>query len=164
VDSRFVEFVHARHTHLLRRAYLLIGDHAAAEDLLQDALVRVYRAERRRDIANLEGYVLRAMANLSISRWRRPTIREHLTALPPERPQAVVEPGDGSDVIWEALRDLPRQQRAVLVLRFFEDLPESTIANILGVGVGTVRSHSARGLARLRLVLGERDHQIGDLR
>lgn len=166
MDARFAEFVQARHKDLLRRAYLLTGgDHAAAEDLVQEALVRGYRAGLRSHIDHLEPYILRTMANLSTSRWRRASSRlEVLTDNVPEtQREDTAAGGKDHDVLWDVLRDLPRQQRAVLVLRFYEALGEREIAHVLGVSVGTVRSHSARALSRMRATLAMHD-EVGDPR
>lgn len=160
MDARFAEFVRERHTHLLRRAYLLTGgDQPAAEDLVQEALARGYRAGLRSHIDRLEPYIVRTMANLSVSRGRRTAGRlEVLTADVPEPSRdATSIGGEDRDVLWDVLRELPRQQRAVLVLRFYEDLGERQIADVLGVSVGTVRSHSARGLSRMRAALAMLD-------
>ncbi|BEP15056.1 SigE family RNA polymerase sigma factor [Acidothermaceae bacterium B102] len=136
---------------LLRRAYLLTGSRAAAEDLVQESLARCVVAWRRSPVATPEAYVLRTMVNLRTSWWRR---RRHAAdhTLPPLADNIA----DGSeeraqrDVLWRLLALCPRGQRVVLVLRYYEDLSESQVAELLNVSVGTVRSQTAKGLARLR--------------
>ncbi|WP_412538432.1 SigE family RNA polymerase sigma factor [Longispora sp. K20-0274] len=147
----FDEFVVGRSPRLLRLAYLLTGDHAHAEDLLQTALARSWSAWRR--IAeDPEPYVRRVLVNTYNSWWRRRWNAERPTAVLPDRvldsPQSGV---DDRDEVWRALGRLPDQQRAVLVLRYFEDLTEAQIADVLGVSAGAVKGYAAKGLAKLRL-------------
>jgi RNA polymerase sigma-70 factor (sigma-E family) len=155
VDAQLADFVRARYPQLLRRAYLLTGDRGLAEDLVQEALARACAAARRRRIHDLNGYVRATMVNLSIRRWRRwARVREVLTAVVPDpglsdRTDDEVE----RSRMRQALREISPRQRAVLVLRYYEDLSEADIAETLGVGVGTVRSQTARGLSRMRAVL-----------
>ncbi len=153
--SDFDEFVRGRAAALLRTAYLLTGDRHAAEDLLQDTLERVY-AKWSRISGSPEAYARRALVNGATSRWRSRGRRPE-TALPesyqPSRPDhagAVTVRA----VVGDALRQLSRQQRAVVVLRYFDDLSEADVAELLGCSVGSVKSHGARGLARLRVALG----------
>jgi RNA polymerase sigma-70 factor (sigma-E family) len=149
--AEFDEFVTARSRHLLRVAHLLTGDHGLAEDLLQTALARSWSAWRRLD-GNPEPYVRQVLLNTYNSWWRRRWNGERPTDLLPERagaaPQAAV---DERDQVWRALSRLSRQQRTVLVLRYFEDLSEADIAQLLHISPGAVKSHAAKGLARLRL-------------
>jgi RNA polymerase sigma-70 factor (sigma-E family) len=149
VDEDIQEFVRARHTTLLRRAYLLTGNREAAADLVQDALVRCCVAWRRRPPDNPEAYVLKVMVNRQISRWhRRRTIELPMADLPEQPgPEAV------RDEMWAMLQNVAPRQRAVLVLRYYEGMTEGEIADVLGISVGTVRSQNAKGLARLRMAL-----------
>lgn len=152
-DADFREFVEVRYGDLLRTAYLLTGDRHAAQDLVHEALLKVMRHWRRVD--EPMAYVRRAMVNERTSRWRRIGLRELLPGILPDRPgsdeaDAVVE----RDELLTALQRLPARMRAVLVLRYWEDLSEVDIAAELGCSVGTVKSQAARGLARLRDVLG----------
>lgn len=147
----FTEFVTARTPSLLRLAYVLTNDQFAAEDLLQNALSR--SAVRWRHIRQSpEAYVRKAMYHEQISRWRSPRWgRESVQAGLPEATGA--DPAGEVDLklaVSHALRLLTPHQRAVVVLRYFEDLPEAEVARVLGCGVGTVRSQNARALARLR--------------
>jgi len=148
----FEEFVGSRADVLMRYAYVLTGDPHDAADLLQEALVRVRAAwpgvVNKREP---EGYVRTAMARLHISAWRRRR-RERLVSEPPERAydDAALTRADGDDGLWRALAGLPRRQRAVLVLRYYESLSDSEIAEVLGVSRGTVRSQASRALDKLR--------------
>jgi RNA polymerase sigma-70 factor (sigma-E family) len=149
--------VHERGPALLATAVLLTGSRAAGEDLLQAALERLMRAWRRVS-EDREGYLRRTMYHLAVDRWR----------LRRRRPEVVatVEPptqSDGTDrydlrdvLIW-ALATLPPRQRAVLVLRYWEQLSEAEAASALGCSVGTVKSSASRGLARLRSLAMEWD-------
>jgi RNA polymerase sigma-70 factor (sigma-E family) len=151
VSDTFAEFVGARSARLLRTAYLLTHDWALAEDLLQTSLVKTWRAWRRIE-TDPEPYVRRILVNTYSTWWRRRWSAEQPTDSLPES-TVDDQPGayDARDEVWRALGRLPRRQRAVLVLRYFEDLTEAQTAQVLGVSVGTVKSQSAKALARLRL-------------
>jgi RNA polymerase sigma-70 factor (sigma-E family) len=146
--ATFDEFVAARSRALLRTAYLLTHDHALAEDLLQTALARAWFAWRRID-GNPDPYVRRILVNTYASWWRRKWNGEHPTDELPERPtdESGTEPTD----LWQAMERLPRRQRAVVVLRYFEDLTEAQTAELLGCSVGTVKSQCSKALAKLRI-------------
>ena len=156
----FEEFVSTRSPVLLRTAYLLCGgDHGAAEDLLQDVLERVY-PKWRRIRANPESYVRAALANAAANRWRRRSRRVAEVPLPAGIAPAVPGPEHGvanQDLVVRALGALPARMRAVLVLRFFDDLSEMDTAVALRCGVGTVKSQTSRGFARLRELM-DNDH------
>ncbi|CAA9274535.1 MAG: putative RNA polymerase sigma factor [uncultured Corynebacteriales bacterium] len=145
----FDEFVATRSQVLLRTAYLLTGERASAEDLLQTALAKSWFAWGRIDGAP-EPYVRRVLATTYATWWRRRWRAEYPTGELPETPV----PGDSSvedrDALWRALGTLPRRQRAVIVLRYYEDLSEAQTAAALGVSVGTVKSQASRALAALR--------------
>ena len=152
----FREFVAARSPALLRTAWLLTGDEHLAEDLVQTALSRTWpRWGRLHPGGDPEAYVRRVMVNTSLS-WRaRRWSGEWATANLPE--QVVLDPHDrvlDRVHLAEVLRGLPARQRAVLVLRFFDDCSEQQTANLLGCSVGTVKSQTSRGLARLRAAAG----------
>jgi RNA polymerase sigma-70 factor (sigma-E family) len=142
---------------LLRTAYLLTGDLGRAEDLVQGALVRAHRhwSKLQRE-GGAEAYVRKIMVNLNTDWWRRLGSREHaVSAVPDARAEADAYAAfDLQDELWTALRGLPARMRAVLVLRYFEDLSEAETASILGCSTGTVKSQCSRGLGRLRLALG----------
>jgi RNA polymerase sigma-70 factor (sigma-E family) len=148
----YEEFVRARADALMRYAYVLTGDPHDAADLLQESLVRVRGAWH--GIVNKnepEGYVRTTMARLHISVWRGRR-RERLTPTPPERAyhDEALDRADGDDGLWRALSGLPRRQRAVLVLRYYESLTDQEIAEVLGISRGTVRSQASRALDKLR--------------
>lgn len=151
----FDEFVAARSPRLLRTAYLLTRDWALAEDLLQTALAKAWAVWRRIQ-GDPEPYVRKIIANTYASWWRRRwTAAERPTNQLPEPATAAggdaVGQVDDRDRLWQALGRLPRRQRAVLVLRYFEDLSTTEIADVLGCSVGTVKSQCSRALAKLRL-------------
>jgi RNA polymerase sigma-70 factor (sigma-E family) len=141
----------------VRLAYLLTGDRALAEDLVQDAFVRlVGRLAHLRDEAAFEAYLRRTVVNLARSHWRRLGVeRAYARRAGAPRPDASAAPDpDDRDALWHALGALPARQRAALVLRFYEDLSERQIAEILRCRPGTVKSLVSRGLARLRTQIG----------
>lgn len=156
-EDAFRDFVVGRSPSYLRVAYLLTGDWGHAEDLLQTSLAKVYRAwGRLRDHENLDAYVRRVMVNTQTTWWRRRWKAEHPTETLPDRagPDAH-SASDDRDRLRRALLTLPARQRAVVVLRHYEDLSETEVARVLGCSVGTVKSQSARGLARLRDTLDD---------
>ena len=143
----FDEFVAARSTALLRTAYLLTRDHALAEDLLQTALTRSWLSWSKIE-GEPEPYVRRTMVNTYASWWRRKWNGEQPTEQMPDGTAG--ESGADLD-LWEALGRLPRRQRAVVVLRYFEDLTEAQTAEVLGCSVGTVKSQTSKAFAKLRI-------------
>ena len=145
----FEEFVAARSSALLRTAYLLTRDHALAEDLLQTALTKAYLAWGRVEGAP-EPYVRRIVVNTYASWWRRKWNGERPTDELPETAHHDDSVGESGD-LWDALGRLPRRQRAVVVLRYFEDLTEAQTADLLGISVGTVKSQTSKALAKLRI-------------
>jgi RNA polymerase sigma-70 factor (sigma-E family) len=156
-DADFTVFVAASSRRLLRTAFLITGDSDSAQDLLQTALERTYLRWghiRRRELP--EAYVRRVMVNAAIDSWRATralrTVRLDESQLP-----ALADPTlDGvaaRDALLACVRELPVRQRAVLVLRYFDDLSETETARVLGCSVGTVKSQHARALARLRELL-----------
>ena len=155
----FEEFVRRRSPHLFQLALLLTGrNQADAQDLLQVALERAWR--RRRAIArtdNPEPYVRPVLVNASIDRWRWLGRRDE-RSLDTTRPGPMVaDPASEvarRDLLMRSLAALPPRQRAVLVLRYWESLPEKEVAEVLGCSVGTVKSQASRGLARLRELAG----------
>jgi RNA polymerase sigma-70 factor (sigma-E family) len=150
-DEAFGLFVAARSRHLLQTAYLLTGDRHRAEDLLQTALTRAYLRWDRISSDDPEGYVRRILANAQIDWWRRRSSREEPTASLPETAEADRSAEvEVRDAVLTALAELPRRQRAVVVLRYFEDLSEAEIAQTLGCSPGTVKSAASRAMAKLR--------------
>jgi len=144
----FDEFVFARRAALVRTAYLLTGSHPDAEDLVQTALIKC--VPHWKQIADRpEPYVRQVLVRESVSRWRRRRWRETSTDAVPEQTQAAPDL-DQRETLRRALGTLAPRQRAVMVLRYYEDLTEKETASVLGVAVGTVKSQARDGLARLR--------------
>lgn len=147
----FDEFVAARRPALLRTAYLMTGSHEDAEDLVQVALVKAV-PHWRKISDRPEPYVRRILARESVSRWRRRRWREVGTAEPLEAGASDVDVAERED-LRRALLSLAPRQRAVVVLRYYEDLTEAQTADALGITVGTVKSQARDALARLRTVV-----------
>jgi RNA polymerase sigma-70 factor (sigma-E family) len=149
--AAFAEFVGTRSQSLLRTAYLLTHDWAAAEDLLQTALTKAWFAWGRID-GDPEPYVRKIVVTTYASWWRRRWNGEVPTEQLPHRSAADrTAQVDDRDALWHALGRLPKRQRAVVVLRFYEDLTEAQTAEALGIAVGTVKSQTSRALAALRV-------------
>ena len=153
--SSFDEYVRERGAALLRFAYLLCGDAHLAEDLVQEGLARCHRAWRRiTDGGEPEAYVRKAVLRQYLSWLRRRSSGERAVAEPAayvrSRPDGSEEVA-GRDLLWRLLGGLPRMQRAVLVLRFYEDMAYPQIAELLGIREATVRVHVHKGLSALRV-------------
>ncbi len=151
-DAEFTEFVRARSGALLRTAYLILGDHALAQDLVQEALTKVYLAwPRIQKREGVEAYARVVVVNTAIS-WKR---RKgwHNEQPVDELPESVDGVDEGPEerlAVWRTLLTLPPRQRAALVLRFYEDLSVAETARIMGCAEGTVKSQVSQGIARLR--------------
>jgi RNA polymerase sigma-70 factor (sigma-E family) len=154
-DREFDAFVRARAPSLLRLGYVLTGDQHLAEDLVQSALARTLLAWPRLH-TSAEAYTRTAMYHLQVSWWRRPKIIE---SLPGELPESEAVDNTANTAfrltLQRALMRLTSRQRAVLVLRYFEDRSEAEAAVVLNCSIGTVKSQTARALARLRTVAPE---------
>jgi RNA polymerase sigma-70 factor (sigma-E family) len=152
-DADFTAYLQARQGRLLRTAYLLTGDQHQAEDLLQTSLAKLYLAwDRVRDRESVDAYVRRIMVNENNSLWRRGwRRREHPAEVVPDGSPVhdVYDEGLGA-AVWEIVQTLPRKARAVVVLRYYEQLSEAETAAVLGISVGTVKSQCSRALAALR--------------
>jgi RNA polymerase sigma-70 factor (sigma-E family) len=153
-EREFRDFVAARSAALLRTAYLLTGDAGHAQDLLQTALLATARRwSHIRHREQPDAYVRRALYRQQVNRWRARARRpETLMAAPPDRP---VGRDHATDLVLrhdliEALRSLPARQRAIVVLRYYEDRSEAEVAGLLDIKLGTVRSQASRALAKLR--------------
>ena len=162
--EEFRSYVAARSPALLRTAYLLTGHRADAEDLLQTSLAKTYLAwDRIREREALDGYVRRVMVNTQTSWWRRRKVDERPTDELPDRGSGRDGTADLDlhDALWTALSTLPKRQRAMVVLRYYEDLSEAETARVMGVSVGTVKSATSRALSKLRedssLLTGDAD-------
>ncbi len=161
IEDEFTAYVSARSPALLRTAYLLTGNERDAEDLLQTALLKTLRHWRRiRAHESLDGFVRTVMVNERRAWLRRKASTETPVATLPE-PAGRGEYGqvDDLDRLHRALRMLPRRQRAAVVLRFYEDLSEADTAAALDCSVGTVKSLTSRGAARLRQLLLDSDRR-----
>ncbi|MEU5631506.1 SigE family RNA polymerase sigma factor [Streptomyces rishiriensis] len=152
----FASYVRARQPVLLRTARSLTANPCDAEDLLQSALTKTYVAwERIEDHRALDGYVRRALLNTRTSQWRKRKVDEFMCEELPE-PDPVGGGDDPAerqalhDAMWRAIMKLPARQRAMVVLRYYEDLSEVQTAEVLEVSVGTVKSAVSRALGKLR--------------
>jgi RNA polymerase sigma-70 factor (sigma-E family) len=151
-DAQFSDYMAARRPRLLRAAYLLTADRHLAEDLVQSTLAKVYLSwDNVRSRELLDGYVWRILLNEHRSMWRRAWRRREIsTDEVPERAVDAVEPDEVVTALWELVKTLHNRQRAVIVLRYYEQLSEAETAEVLGVSVGTVKSQTSRALASLR--------------
>jgi RNA polymerase sigma-70 factor (sigma-E family) len=156
----FAAFVAARQGALLRAATLVSGDHHLAEDLVQDALAKLARVWHRVGSEYPEAYVRRVLYRDLIS-WRRRHRRERLGVVVDVPSADSSEAVDERVALWEALTQLTVKQRAMLVLRFYEDLPERQVAELLGVTVGTVKRQVHAALTRLRALVPELEREKG---
>jgi RNA polymerase sigma-70 factor (sigma-E family) len=152
-EHAFRDYVRARRPALLRTAYLLTGNLADAEDLVQSALAKTYLAWHRiEDRGAVDSYVRRAMVNTQISWWRRRRLEEFPTDEIPD--QATADYPVSTDVqesLRRAIDRLPHRMRAAVMLRYYEDMTEAEVADVLGVSVGTVKSTVSRAVAKLRI-------------
>ncbi|MBG0827704.1 SigE family RNA polymerase sigma factor [Planomonospora sp. ID67723] len=161
-EAAFDEFLAARSTALLRTAILVCGaSQHDAEDLVQHALEKVYRHWSRIRHDNPESYARRVVVNAAISASRRRRVIQEITfARPPDTPAGSPDV-ELRDTLLTELRRLPARMRAVLVLRYWEDLSENETAALMGCSAGTVKSQAARGLARIRERMGTREGALG---
>ena len=151
-DAAFTAFVEQATPSFLRTAWLLTGDHHAAHDLVQAALVRTYVAWPRVRPETALAYARRILVNERTDRWRR-NGAELAVATPPESAATAGSATEDRDVVVRLLATLPDQQRKVVVLRYYADLSEQATADVLNISVGTVKSASSRGLVTLRAQL-----------
>jgi RNA polymerase sigma-70 factor (sigma-E family) len=152
-NPAFRDYVRDRSRALIRTAYLLTGNLADAEDLVQSALAKTYLAwDRIEDRGALDGYVRRAIVNTHISWWRRRRVEEFPTDEIPD--QAVADHSVSSDLqesLRRAIDRLPQRMRAAVMLRYYDDMTEAEVAEVLGVSLGTVKSTVSRAVAKLRI-------------
>lgn len=163
-EQEFSAYFLARRDAVRRSAYLLCGDWHRADDLAQSAFVALHRRWRKiKDTRALDAYVRRCVVHAAIDESRRPWRRERFTDELPEPRQTPREGFDDdvvtADALRDALRKVPPRQRAVLVLRYFEDADVTATAAALRCSEGTVKSQTARGLATLRAALENDDEQ-----
>ena len=152
-DADFAAYLAARQASLLRTAYLLTGNRHDAEDLVQTAFAKLYLSwDKVRDQGAIDGYVRRILVNEHNSLWRRAWKRressqEHTVLDRPVHDE--YDEGTGS-ALWDVVQTLPRKARAVVVLRYYEEMSEAETAAVLGISTGTVKSQTSRALAALR--------------
>jgi len=152
-EPEFRDYVRTRRRALLRIAYLLTRNEADAEDLVQSALAKTYLAASRiEDRSALDGYVRRAIVNTHISWWRRRRVVELPTDELPD--EGVADHAVASDLqatIRRAVDRLPGRMRAAIMLRYYDDMTDAEVAELLGISLGTVKSTMARAVAKLRI-------------
>jgi RNA polymerase sigma-70 factor (sigma-E family) len=161
----FESWLVAREAALQRTAHLLTGDVHSAQDLVQSTLAKLYLGwDRIRRAENVDAYARKVLVNEYRSAWRRPLRRnEHSVELVPDRSAGEAPAYDGSrEAVWRFVCSLPPKQRAVVVLRFYEQLTEAEIADLMGISVGTVKSQSSRALASLRAQLPDHPEITAD--
>jgi RNA polymerase sigma-70 factor (sigma-E family) len=149
----FDEFVATRGAALLRHAYVLSGDRHTAEDLVQETLAGLYRRwDRVAAASSPEAYVRTTMTRQYLTWRRRRSFAERAWGDLPDQasPVDAITATDADDVVWRALGALPRKQRVILALRFYDDQSDTQIASILGISASNVRAQAARGIATLR--------------
>jgi RNA polymerase sigma-70 factor (sigma-E family) len=151
-ELEFADWMSARQGALVRTAYLLTGSQQAAEDLVQATLTKIYLAwDRIADRQHVDAYARRALVNEHRSTWRSASRRpEVLSAVLPDRGHEQTSYDGEREAVWQFVQGLPPRQRAVIVLRYYEDLSEAEIADLLGISAGTVKSQASRALAALR--------------
>ncbi len=154
-DDEFGEFVQAAWPRLYRTAYLLVGDRGLAEDLVQTALAKTYAAwPSVRDVQAAPGFARTTLVNTASAWFRRRSWRNELPTY--ELPDRGHDPDPSTrPAVLEALAQLPPRQRAVVVLRFYDDLSVSETAHALGCSDGTVKSQTSKALDTLRRLLGD---------
>lgn len=157
-DASFAAVFNEHHHRAVRLAYLLTGDHHQAEDVVAEAMAKVYVQWRRGRVDDVGPYLRRAVANQANSRLRRRYLerREARRVRGDARGVRMVDDAAAErDAVWQAIQQLPDRQRQVVVLRYYEDLSEAVTADVLGVSAGTVKSSLSRGLHRLEQLLAE---------
>jgi RNA polymerase sigma-70 factor (sigma-E family) len=151
-EEQFAQFVRSSSPGLTRTAWLLTGDWASAEDLVQTALLRTWQRWNSVSRPAAEAYTRRVVMTTFLGWRRRRWIGEVAVGWLPDRahPRDLAADVVEHNAVMSALLQLPRQQRAVIVLRYFDDFSEQAIADALGCGIGTVKTHASRGLHALR--------------
>lgn len=145
---------------MCRLAYVILGDAAVAEEIVMEALLKTFTGWGRvRDVDRADAYLRRAVVNMCRTKIRRKAVEARVNAAIHHRdetraPDWDPERHETSRLVWQAVLELPERQRATVVLRYFEDLPEAEIADVLQVSVGTVKSQLSKARAKLEAVLG----------
>lgn len=164
-DLEFTSWLTAREPALQRTAHLLTGDVHSAQDLVQTTLAKLYlKWEHVRNAGNVDAYARKVLVNEYRTAWRRPVRRaEKVVELVPDVPAPEPPAYDGShEAVWRFVCSLPPKQRAVVVLRFYEELTEAEIADLMGISIGTVKSQSSRAIATLRAQLPDHPEISGE--
>jgi RNA polymerase sigma-70 factor (sigma-E family) len=163
-DVEFEAWLVAREPALQRTAHLLTGEVHTAQDLVQDTLAKVYLSwDRIRDRGSVDAYARKILLNEYRTGWRRPVRRrEQITEVVPDLPTVGEVYDGGREAVWRFVCSLPPKQRAVVVLRFYEQLTEVEIAGLMGISEGTVKSQSSRALAALRAALPDHPELTAD--
>lgn len=162
--STFEEYAGNAWPSLYRYAYLLVGNHADAEDIAQQTLVKAYRSWSRIETSDSPAAYLRQIVTNTYLSQRRPKARqlELLTDTPPETRQLPVGGPEERLALWPHVKSLPPRQRAVIVLRYYEDLSEQEIADVLGCSRGNVKSTAHHALKSLRTALADDSADASD--
>jgi RNA polymerase sigma-70 factor (sigma-E family) len=153
--ERIGEWFTAEYDNLLRFALLISGDPATAEDLVHEAFVRLYRAERQIEANGFPSYARRTILNVQRSAFRR--FRSERRAMSAHGAESHTEQPMPAPHVWKAVLALPRQQRACIVLRYYESMTDQEVAHTLGVGHGTVKKAMNRALTSLRAEIGNEE-------
>jgi RNA polymerase sigma-70 factor (sigma-E family) len=154
-DAHIAALFDRHYEPMCRLAFVILGDAALAEEIVMEALLKTFTGWGRvREVENAGAYLRRAVVNLCRSKIRRKVIEARVNAQSYRREERRAETWDPerhetSRLVWEAVRDLPERQRACVVLRYYDDLPEAQIADVLGCSVGTVKSQLAKARAKL---------------
>lgn len=157
-DASFAAVFNAHHRPAVRLAYLLTGDPDQADDIVSEAMAKVWVQWRKGRVQDVGPYLRRAVANQANSKLRRRYLerREAGRRTGDERGVRMVDDQAAEhDTVWRAIQQLPDRQRQVVVLRYYEDLSEAATAEVLGISAGTVKSSLSRGLARLEQLLAD---------
>ena len=156
--SSFATVYNEHHRRAVRLAYLLVGDHHQAEDVVAEAMTKVWKQWRRGRVDDVGPYLRRAVANQANSRLRRRYLERREAGRRTGDDRGVRRVDDDTaehDAVWHAIQHLPDRQRQVVVLRYYEDLSEAQTADVLGISAGTVKSSLSRGLTRLEELLAD---------
>lgn len=159
-DEAVAELFDRHYAPMCRLAYVILGDSAMAEEIVMEALLKTFTGwNRLRDVDRIDAYLRRAVVNLCRSKIRRKVIEARVNSAIHHRderkaPDWDPERHETSRLVWRAVVELPERQRATVVLRYFEDLPEAEIAEILNCSVGTVKSQLSKARAKLEAALG----------
>ena len=155
-DEAMLRLFDEHYIPLCRLAYVILGNHALAEEVVMEALVKTFSGwGRLRDTSRADFYLKRAVINLSRSGIRRKVVERRVQASLAARPPTPVDPdaSENSTVLWAAVRALPERQRACVVLRYYEDLPDAQVAEILDCSIGTVKSQLSKARSKLLAAL-----------